>query len=51
MEATVRAVGQALARVHDLPYLQTHPLGGRRSTLVASDWSVPATGTSSQAIR
>src|SRR5262245_39469220 len=26
MEATVRAVGQALARVHDLPYLQTHPL-------------------------
>ena len=28
MDATVRAVGQALARMHDLPYLQTHPLAG-----------------------
>jgi non-specific serine/threonine protein kinase len=29
MEATVRAVRQALGRLHDLPYLQTHPLAGR----------------------
>src|SRR5262245_43667666 len=28
MDATVRAVAQALARVDDLPYLQTHPLAG-----------------------